>query len=251
MSFAGQSVLVTGGAGRLGRAIVAAFAAAGARVVASDLPEALLRAGCTGMVAAGDVSDPAQAAGIVAQAEALAGPVDILVNAHGIIPTLRFMDMTAAAWDEVFAVNVRGTMLMCQAVARRLIARGAKGALVNISSSASRAARPGRAHYSSAKAAVNMLTEALAVELGPHGIRVNAVAPAMVLDEVYTADDPGNRPYVRFVLQGTPLGRTGTPEDVADAVLFLASAQSRWTTGVVLDVTGGAHVARRAQAPID
>jgi NAD(P)-dependent dehydrogenase (short-subunit alcohol dehydrogenase family) len=249
MIFDGHVVLVTGGAGRLGRGIAAAFAREGAAVVIGDLKPALV--GLRGFAVAGDVADPAQAEAMVEQAEALAGPVTVLVNAHGIIPTLRFMDMTAEAWDEVFAINVRGTMLMCQAVARRWMARNVPGSIVNISSSASRAARPGRTHYSCAKAAVNMLTEALAIELGPNRIRVNAVAPAMVLDRVYTEADPGARPYTRFVVQGTPLGRTGSPGDVAEAVLFLASDKSGWTTGTVLDVTGGAHVARRAQAPVE
>ena len=249
MEFEGRTVLVTGGAGRLGRGMVAAFRAAGARVVVADLAAAL--EGVSGLCVAGDVSDPAQAAAVVARAEEMAGPVHVLANAHGIIPTLRFLEMTPAAWDEVFAVNVRGVMLMCQEMAKRWVARGEAGVIVNLSSSASRAARPGRLHYSAAKAAVNMLTEGLAVELGPHGIRVNAVAPAMVLDRVYTQADPGERAYTRFVVEGTPLGRTGAVEDVAEAVLFLASDRSAWTTGVVLDVTGGAHVARRAQAPVE
>jgi NAD(P)-dependent dehydrogenase (short-subunit alcohol dehydrogenase family) len=104
-------------------------------------------------------------------------------------------------------------------------------------------------HYAASKAAVNMLTEAMAVDLGPYGIRVNAVAPALVLDEVYTSERPEQPAYINFVIHGTPLGRTGSPADIAEAVAFLASDRSAWTTGAILDITGGAHCARRSQAP--
>ena len=170
---------------------------------------------------------------------------------RSIVPVKSFLEMTPDEWDRPFAVNVRGTMLVSQTMAKRWIERKARGAIVNISSSASRAARPGRPHYAASKAAVNMLTEAMAIELGSYGIRVNAVAPATMLDEVYRGANDKNPDYVNFTIQGTPLGRTGAPEDVAEAVAFLASDRSDWTTGVVLDVTGGAHVARRLSAPGD
>jgi NAD(P)-dependent dehydrogenase (short-subunit alcohol dehydrogenase family) len=151
-------------------------------------------------------------------------------------------------WDRVFAVNVKGTMLCCQAVARQLIARRAPGAIVNVSSAASTSARAGAAHYCGSKAAVNMLTEVLAIELGPHGIRVNAVAPGLVMDEVVRPGDGIGHPYVRDMLAATPLGRTGSPADIAEAVLFLASERSAWVTGEVLYVTGGTHCGRTHMA---
>ncbi len=252
----GRIALVTGGAGRLGSAIARVLQREGAAVVVSDCNEERLRKigdelARSGNVfaAPGDVSDTAQVERAVEAAERLAGPIDVLVNAHGIIPQRAFLEMSAEEWDRPFAVNVRGTLLMCQALARRWIERGARGAIVNISSSASRAARPGRMHYAASKAAVNMLTESLAVELGPHGIRVNAVVPALTLDQVYEGVRPEHPPYVNFVIEGTPLGRTGAAQDTAEAVAFLASERSSWTTGAILDVTGGAHCARRAQAP--
>ena len=228
-----RAALVTGGAGRLGQVIAATLQREGAKVVIADIDRARLTAATARLSAVaktwsvqGDVSQLQDVQKMVARAESLAGQIDILVNAHGIIPVRKFLDMTPDEWDRPFAVNVRGVMLTSQAMAKRWIERKGRGAIVNISSSASRAARPGRPHYAASKAAVNMLTEAMAIELGPHGIRVNAVAPATVLDEVYRGQSPNNPAYVNFTIQGTPLGRTGAPEDVAEAVAFLASDRS-------------------------
>jgi NAD(P)-dependent dehydrogenase (short-subunit alcohol dehydrogenase family) len=157
--------------------------------------------------------------------------------------------MDVAEWDHTFAVNVRGMMLCCQAVGRRWVQRGTKGSIVNLSSGASRSARPGSAHYAGSKAAVNLLTEVLATELGPQGIRVNAVLPGLVMDEVMAAEDPDKHPYVNLMLSLTPLGRTGAPLDIAEAVAFLASDRSGWTTGAMLEVTGGSHCGR-TNAPL-
>ena len=253
-----RAALITGGAGRLGRVIAATLQREGAKVVIADIDRARLTEVTAQLSETarawsvqGDISQLQEVQKMVSRAESLAGPIDILVNAHGIIPVKKFLDMTPDEWDRPFAINVRGVMLACQVMAKKWIERKGRGSIVTISSSASRAARPGRPHYAASKAAVNMLTEAMALELGPYGIRVNAVAPATVLDEVYRGQSEEHPAYVNFTIQGTPLGRTGAPEDVAEAVAFLASERSSWTTGVVLDVTGGAHVARRLTAPTD
>lgn len=256
MTFEGRVVMLTGAGGRLGRPCAMAFAREGARLLLVDVAEAGLDETARQVRAAGapyvtlkaDVSRPDEVMRALAAGGAGLGPVDVLVNFAGYVPVSAVVDVSVEEWDRVFAVNVKGTMLCCQAVARQLIARGAPGAIVNISSGASTSARAGAAHYCGSKAAVNMLTEVLATELGPHGIRVNAVAPGLVMDQVVRAGDPVAHPYVRDMLAATPLGRTGAPADIVEAVLFLASERSAWVTGEVLYVTGGTHCGRTHMA---
>ncbi len=246
-----RTALVTGGAGRLGRFIASTLRREGARVVVADRDAGKLRQlgahdaeGPAFATVVGDVSEEADADRLVAEAEGAVGPVDILVNAHGIFPNTPILEMAVEEWDQVFAVNVRGSMLTCRALARLWVERGTKGAIVNLSSGASRSARAGGSHYTGSKAAVNMLTEVLAIELGPYGIRVNAVLPGLILDDVMTAETADRHPYANLMLRGTPLGRTGMPSDVAEAVVFLASDRSPWTTGAMLEITGGSHCGR-------
>jgi NAD(P)-dependent dehydrogenase (short-subunit alcohol dehydrogenase family) len=191
-----------------------------------------------------DVSDADNVTRMVDEAEAAIGPVDTLVANAGVFPNAPLLDMALDEWERVFAVNVRGVMLCNQAVARRWVARGTKGAVVNISSGASRSARPGGSHYCASKAAVNMMTEVWAAELGKHGIRVNTVLPGLVMDHVMTEEDPTGHPYVNAMFRATPLGRTGDAADIAESVVFLCSDRSSWTTGATLQVSGGSHCGR-------
>jgi NAD(P)-dependent dehydrogenase (short-subunit alcohol dehydrogenase family) len=222
----GRVALVTGAGGRIGRSTVEVIAREGGSTVAVDL------------------AAEAAAARIAADAEAAFGLPDALVNAAGIFPNRPLLEMDLAEWDRVFAVNVRGTMLLSRALAARWVAVGVAGAIVNLSSIAAFSARPGASHYAASKAAVNMLTHVMATELGPHGIRVNAVAPGLVIDRVVEERDASLMEYVNLSLEATPLGRTGSPADIAEAIVFLASERSAWTTGAVLEVTGGAHCGR-------
>jgi len=167
-----------------------------------------------------------------------------LVNAHGISPNRLLLQATEDEWDRTFAVNTRGTMLTCRAVGNQMIDRDSGGAIVNVSSGAATSARLGAAGYSGSKAAINMLTEALAIELGPHRIRVNAVAPGLVTDTALRADDPNLTPYMRMMLDMTPLGRTGAPADIAEVVVFVASERNAWMSGSIVDVSGGSHTGR-------
>lgn len=244
---------VTGGAGRLGTAVAQVLMREGADIILADRngPAVKVRAeeldGTDGrrvVAVTGDVSDKPSVTQMVDESAQKLALADIVVNAHGIFPNCPVLEVEPDAWDEVFAVNVRGSMLVIQAHARRWIEAGTKGAIVNISSGAARSARAGGAHYTGSKAAVNMMTEVMAIEFGPHGIRVNAVAPGLILDDVVTVTSPDRHPYVNMMLEGTPLKRTGTGNDVAEAVAFLASDRSAWTTGAILEITGGSHCGR-------
>lgn len=228
-----RTVLVTGAGGGIGAAIAARFAAAGDRLVLSDL-----RAAELSTVAAGLSTEVVELPGDLADAEFAerlverAGPVDVLVNAAGIYPATPLLDMTAAIWDRVQDVNVRAALLTTVAFGRA----GRPGAVVNISSGAATRARPGAAHYATSKAALEMVTKACAVELGPHGIRVNAVSPGFVTVE--SDANPVTEAYAAAV-SVNPLGRRGEPREIADAVFWLAGPEAGWITGAVLRVDGG------------
>jgi len=254
LGLAGKVVMVTGGAGRIGPVICATFAREGACVGVVDIAADRVQATATALCDSGAVE---KAIGVSADVSVSAdvddalrtitdalGPVDVLVNAHGISPNRPLLDAVEEEWDRTFAVNTRGTMLTCRAVGRQMVARGAHGAIVNVSSGAATSARLGAAGYSGSKAAINMLTQALAIELGPHGIRVNAVAPGLVTDAALRADDPGLSTYMRMMLDMTPLGRTGAPPDIAEVIAFVASQRNAWMTGTIVEVSGGSHTGR-------
>ncbi|MDR7542709.1 MAG: SDR family oxidoreductase [Armatimonadota bacterium] len=256
MEFENCVVMITGAAGRLGTPCALAFARAGACLLLTDLAEAPLAetaaaardAGAPVAAIPADVRSATDIERVVSEGSRLLGPVDVLVNFAGYVPTRFVVDMDEEEWDQVFDVNVKGTMLTCRTVARQMIARRARGAIVNISSAAATSARAGAAHYCGSKAAVNMLTHVLAIELGPYGIRVNAVAPGLFLDGVLRQGDEAPHPYVRDMLAAIPLARTGSPNEVASAVLFLASERASYVHGEILYVTGGAHCGRTHMA---
>lgn len=242
----GRHILVTGAASGIGAAVCDEFAAAGCRVTAVDQRAEALRDSVRGLreryagpfdAVVCDLADPSAATDVITRAAAgPCGEVDVLVNAAGLYPAIPLLEMTAARWDRVMDVNVRAAMLTTVAFARAAVASGRGGAVVNISSGAAVRARPGAAHYCTSKAALEMLTKSCAVELGPHGIRVNAVSPGFVT--VDSEANPVTEEYAAAV-SVNPLGRRGLPTDIAGAVRWLAGQDAGWVTGTVVRVDGG------------
>ena len=221
-------VLVTGAASGIGREIAERFAREGARVTGFD------RAGDADI--RGDVRSPAEVERAVAQVVAAEGRLDVLVNSAGVREIGDVYTMATDEWDNVIAVNLSGTFYCCQAAARSMREAGS-GAIVNISSVGGLIGLARRPAYTAAKHGVIGLTKSLARDLGPAGIRVNAICPGLIrtpLTERYfdEAFEEGLRTVV-------PQGRPGAPSDVADAALYLASDQSAYVNGVALTVDGG------------
>ncbi|NEC15751.1 SDR family oxidoreductase [Streptomyces sp. SID8014] len=239
-----RHILVTGAAGGIGRAIAAQFAAQGAVLTLADRDRAPLddlaahlaaTASATGVLTA-DLTAADAPEELVRRAWAARGPVDVLVNAAGVYPSLDMAELTAEAWDRLFAVNLRAPVLATAAYARLAAARGEGGTVVNISSGSALRARPGGGPYASSKAALEMATRAAALELGAHGIRVNAVSPGFV--PVDSACNPVSEQYAAAI-GANPLGRPGSPEDIARAVRWIAGPEASWITGEILRVDGG------------
>jgi len=251
MEFERKVVWLTGGGGRIGPTIAASFAREGAAVGICDLDgaraerarDAVRAAGGRAEAIQGDVSVEADVARMLDGITTSLGPVDILVNSHGVSPNMPLLEMDLETYQSSFTVNTQGCFLTCRAAARQMVARGARGTLINISSGAATSGRPGSSAYCASKAAINMLTEVFATELGPHGIRVNAVTPGLVTDHALRRGE-GSHPYLNLMIDMTPLGRTGVPDDVAAAVLSIASDRLAWVTGANLQVTGGSHCGR-------
>ena len=252
MRFRDRGVLVTGGGSGIGQQVCYAAAEEGARIAVADLDQEHAEATAAeirrrkGEAQAFqlDVTDPAAVTACVSVAETALGRLDVLVNSAGIREIVSVLDLSLAEWQRVIDVNLTGTFLASQAFARRLVAHGRPGQIVNLASTLGLMAAPNRAAYTASKHAVVGLTREMALELGEKQIRVNAVAPGVVrtpLTERYF-QDPAMAQSIRDI---HALGRWAEPREVANAILFLADEANGFITGSILTVDGGWTIGKR------
>ncbi len=246
LTLSGKAALVTGGSRGIGRAVCVLFARLGARVVvnyhrdkaaALETVAAIDGIGGEGHAIPADVSRPAEAGHLLAEAESRLGGLDILVVNHGIWKRASIESMTSEEWEETVRVNLGGAYAVCHHAARAMIPRRS-GAIIIIASTSGQRGEAHYSHYSATKGALLSFTKSLAAELAPHGIRVNGVAPGWVLTDM--TRDVLNGPEGASAIRPIPLGRPGTPEEIAGPVAFLASDLASYLIGEILSVNGGA-----------
>ncbi|WKA55433.1 SDR family NAD(P)-dependent oxidoreductase [Planococcus shixiaomingii] len=252
-----RAVIVTGAASGIGKGIAEKFAASGDDVLLVDIkeqqlndakeqlaaafPEAVIK------TAAGDLTSKEFVECIVSECKSVFGRADVLVNCAGIFPSTPFLQISREEWDSVVGLNLSATFFVTQAIARLMVETKPDNAnIINISSTASEVARPGVAHYCSSKAGVKMLTQVLALELAPYGIRVNAVGPGLVETEALLATLNNEKSIAEHKekVSFAPLNRTAELSEIAAAVYFLSSKEASYITGQNLLVDGGYSAGR-------
>src|SRR3954452_10259557 len=182
---------------------------------------------------------------MVATTEEGLGPIDVLVNNAGVFPRVPFLELRESDWDYVLDVNLKGTCFCAQAVARRMVASGRAGAIINLTSGAAYRGSPRGAHYCASKGGVVSLTRQMALELAPHRIRVNAIAPG--LTDTAQPRYGSSEEELMAMGRALPLGRLAAPEDIAGAAVFLASDAAGFVTGHCLHVNGGGYLALKSK----
>ena len=241
----GKVAVVTGASKGIGAAIAKSLAAEGASVVvnyasskagADTVVAAITAAGGKAVAVGGDVSKAAEAQSIIDSAIKNFGRVDILVNNSGVYEFAPIEAVTEESFHRIFNINVLGLLLTTQAAVKHI---GEGGSIINIGSVVSRLAPPASSVYSGTKGAVDTITGVLAKELGPKKIRVNALNPGLVVTEGTHTAGVTNSDMEKGIVAQTPLGRVGYPDDIARVAVFLASDDSQWVTGELLEVGGG------------
>lgn len=244
-----KSAVITGARRGIGKGIAVALAQAGADVLVSDIDLEDCKETCreieekTGQRAVPfkcDVTKKEEVEAMVEKAVNEFGKLDVLVNNAGIAPFKDFLEITEDGWDNVMEINLKGQFLCAKAAAKEMAKRG-WGRIINIASIASGQTGvgfPQAAHYTASKGGVTALTETLALELGPKGIRVNAIGPGIIETEM-TSDMLSDEEQRRNILHRTPVGRVGEPADIGAAAVYLASKEADFVNGVVLFVDGG------------
>jgi len=251
MRLEGKIAVVTGAGGGIGKGIVLRLAEEGADVILADLDSAAAarvadQAAALGRRAwalAADVSAAESVAGMVRQALDWAGRIDILVNNAGIEVIRPIFDISEAEWDRTLDVNLKGAWLCSQAVARAMVAAGGGGRIINIGSILSEMPVPGEPHYVASKGGLLMLTRALALDLAPYGINVNAIGPGIIQNGLSSKGCLSDAAGAEKVRAGIPLRRFGRPQEIGHAVVFLASDEASYVTGTILYVDGGVMLA--------
>jgi NAD(P)-dependent dehydrogenase (short-subunit alcohol dehydrogenase family) len=247
MRLEGKNAIVTGAGSGIGRALALGLAREGAGLVSADLDPARAEATAAEIRAAGgraigrpvDVVQRASVEALLVAALAEFGRIQILCNNAGVSSGYNFLDLPESEWDRVVGINLKGQFVVGQIVARHMAASGG-GSIVNTSSQlAEGTASPNRAHYLASKGGSRMLTRAMAVDLAPHNIRVNALAPGVTYTNLTRERLDQDDHFRQWALNRIPAGRIGQPDDLVGAVIFLVSDESTYVTGATLVVDGG------------
>ena len=248
MRLSGKHALITGAGRGIGRAIARVFVREGAAVAVADIDANLARDAANELERQGgravaieaDVANPASIRAMIESVLSAFGRIDILVNNAGIGGNTPFLETSIEEWERILRVNLTGAFLVAQAAAREMVKAGG-GRVINIASLSGQRGGTGRAAYGAAKAGLDLLTRVMAVELAEHGINVNSIAPGPIETEMakFAHDAATRAAYERLV----PMRRYGSPEEIADAALFLASDESRYVHGHTLNVDGGFRAA--------
>ena len=248
MQCAGKVVLVTGAQQGIGRAMAIEFAAAGTDVAINWLDDETAAEWVGGEVRArgrrarlvrADVAEIEQVQSMVSAVWETLGPIDVLINNAGVFPRVPFLEMTERDWDHVLDVNLKGSCFCAQAAAKAMVSAGRPGVIINLTSGAAFRSSPRGVHYVASKGGVLSMTRAMALELAPYQIRVNAIAPG--LTDTAQPRYGSSEAELAEMARAIPLGRMARPEEIGRAAVFLASDNAGFVTGQTLHVNGGSY----------